>query len=90
MYAADPTMGGLHFSGDWMKMSSSDSGIAYAWALANVEYIVQAGGMNNIDRILERLAIGESPEAAVRAVLRGDYADLTNDTVTYLRKTYGN
>jgi tetratricopeptide (TPR) repeat protein len=90
MYTADPAMCALHFSGDWMKMSSSDSGIAYAWALANVEYIVQAGGMNDIDRILERLATGESPEAAVRAVLRGDYADLTHDTVAYLRKTYGN
>lgn len=90
MYTADSAMGALHFSGDWMKMSSSDSGIAYAWALANVEYIVQAGGMNDIDRILERLATGESPEAAVRAVLRGDYADLTHDTVAYLRKTYGN
>ena len=73
-----------------MKMSSTDSGIAYAWALANVEYIVQAGGMNDIDRILGRLATGESPEAAVQEVLRGNYADLAHDTVTYLLKTYGN
>ncbi len=90
MYKADPNMGVLHFSGDWMKMSSSDSGIAYAWALANVEYIAQAGGMNDIDRILDRLATGEAPEAAVQEVLRGDYADLTRDTVTYLQMTYGN
>jgi tetratricopeptide (TPR) repeat protein len=90
MYTADPSMGVLHFGGDWMKMSSTDSGIAYAWALANVEYIVQAGGMNDIDRILGRLATGESPEAAVQEVLRGNYADLAHDTVTYLRKTYGN
>jgi tetratricopeptide (TPR) repeat protein len=90
MYKADPAMGVLHFSGDWMKMSGADSGIAYAWALANVEYIVQAGGMNDIDRILGRLATGEAPEAAVQGVLHGDYADLTHDTVTYLQKTYGN
>jgi len=90
MYKADPAMGVLHFGGDWMKMSGSDSGVAYAWALANVEYILQAGGMNDIDRILDRLATGESPEIAVRTVLRGDYADLTHDTVEYLRKTYGN
>ena len=90
MYKADPNMGALHFSGDWMKMSSADSGIAYAWALANVEYIAQAGGMNDIDRILDRLATGEAPEAAVQGVLRSDYADLAHDTVTYLQKTYGN
>ena len=90
MYKADPNMGVLHFSGDWMTMSGADSGIAYAWALANVEYITQAGGMNDIDRILERLATGEAPEAAVQDVLRSDYADLTHDTVTYLQKTYGN
>jgi tetratricopeptide (TPR) repeat protein len=90
MYAADPSMGVLHFGGDWMKMSGTDSGIAYAWALANVEYIVQAGGMNDIDRILGRLATGESPEVTVQGVLRGNYADLAQDTVMYLRKTYGN
>jgi len=90
MYTADPSMGVLHFGGDWMKMSSADSGIAYAWALANVEYIVQAGGMNDIDRILGRLTTGESPEATVQAVVRSNYADLARDTVTYLRKTYGN
>ena len=42
--------------------------------------------MNDVDRILDRLAAGDAPEAALKAVLRCDYADLTHDTVQYLRK----
>ncbi len=90
MYAADPALGMAHYEGDWMKMSNQAAAGAYAWALANVEFIVQADGILDIDRILDRLAAGESPQAAVKAVLRGDYADLTHDTVEYLRKAYGN
>ena len=64
--------------------------VAYAWALANIECIMQAGGMADIDRIMDRLAEGENPEAATKAVTRDDYAGFTSDTVEYLRKTYGN
>jgi hypothetical protein len=73
-----------------MKLSNQEASAAYAWALANVEYIVQAGGMNDVDRILDRLAAGDSAEAAVKAVIRCDYPDLTHDTVGYLRGKYGN
>jgi len=90
MYQSDPALGEKHFEGDWMKLSNADASAAYAWALANVEYIVQSGGMSDIDRILANLSTGESPEGAVREVLRCDYAQLAKDTVTYLRKTYAN
>jgi tetratricopeptide (TPR) repeat protein len=90
MYTADPALGMVHYRGDWMKMSSEEAAAAYAWALANVELIVQSGGMNDIERILNRLATGEPADSAVKAVLRSDYADLTHDTVEYLRKTYSN
>jgi hypothetical protein len=73
-----------------MKLSNEDAGVAYAWALANVEYMVRSGGMDDLDRILDRLAAGEAPEAAVKEVLRGDYEDLARATVEYLRKTYVN
>jgi len=73
-----------------MKLSGVDASAAYAWALANIEFIVQAGGMGDVDRILDRLAAEESDEAAIVAVLRNDYAGLTQDTAEYLRKTYGN
>ena len=88
IYQNDPALCTKHFDGDWMKLSNADAGAAYAWSLADVEYIVQSGGMSDVDRILAGLSTGESPEAAVREVLHSDYAELTRDTVTYLRKAY--
>jgi hypothetical protein len=38
---------------------------------------------------MSRLASGEAPEAATKAVTRSDYAELTSDTVDYLSRTYG-
>jgi hypothetical protein len=46
--------------------------------------------MTDVNRILARLAIGDAPEAATKAVTRDDYAALTTDTLDYLRQTYGN
>ena len=88
MAASEPEQAAAHFEGDWMKMSNEVVGVAYAWALANVECILHAGGMTDLDRIMGRLASGEAPEAATKAVTRSDYAELTSDTVDYLRKTY--
>src|SRR6266478_3299791 len=90
IYKSDPALGLKHFAGDWMKLSNADAGAAYAWALANVESLVQAGGMNDIDRILDRMAAGDTPEAALKTVTRCDYAELTHDTVQYLHSKYGN
>ena len=35
-----------------MSMPADVASYAYAWALANIEYIVQSDGMGDIDRIL--------------------------------------
>jgi tetratricopeptide (TPR) repeat protein len=75
--------------GSWMGFGGDAARYAYAWALANVEYIVQAGGMGDMERILDRIGEGMSAEAAVREVTRNDYNDLTQSTTDYLRKTYG-
>ena len=40
--------------GSWMGLPSDAAGYAYAWALANIEYIVQTDGMGDIERILDR------------------------------------
>jgi len=90
IYQGDPALGAKHFDGDWMKLSNVDAGAAYAWALANIECIVQSGGMSAVDRILTHLSAGESPEAVVKEVLHSDYSELTHDTVAYLRKAYTN
>ncbi|GAC1665686.1 MAG: hypothetical protein NVS9B4_21310 [Candidatus Acidiferrum sp.] len=75
--------------GSWMGLSGEKAAYAYAWALASVEYIVQAGGLGDVERILERIASGTSAELAIHEVLHCDYRDLSQSTAQYLRKTYG-
>jgi len=75
--------------GSWMSMSGDTARYAYAWALANIEYIVQADGMGDIERILDRIGAGMATETALKEVLRSDYNDLMQSTADYLRKTYG-
>jgi tetratricopeptide (TPR) repeat protein len=75
--------------GSWMNMSGDTARYAYGWALANIEYIVQADGMGDIERILDRIGAGMAAEAALREVLHSDYNDLMQSTAEYLRKTYG-
>jgi tetratricopeptide (TPR) repeat protein len=74
--------------GDWVHMDVDAARFAYAWALANIEYIVQADGMADIERILDRIGSGMATEAALREVLHSDYNDLMQSTAEYLRKTY--
>ena len=73
----------------WMRLSGDQAQYAYAWALANVEYIVQADGMGDVERILNAIAAGSTTEAAVKEVLHSGYDDLMQSTINYLRKTYG-
>ncbi len=82
-----PSLGQLE--GSWMGLPGDAAGYAYAWALANVEYIVGTSGMGDIERILDRIGSGSSTEAALRDVLHSDYNDLMQSTSEYLRKTYG-
>ena len=72
----------------WIQMPADQAGYAYAWALANIEYIVRVDGMSDIDRILDHIAAGEPTEKAIREVLHSDYEELMQSTAAYLRKTY--
>jgi tetratricopeptide (TPR) repeat protein len=74
--------------GSWMRLPGPMATYAYAWALANVEYIVQTQGMGDIERILDRLAGGTATEQSVREVLHDNYEDLTQATAEYLKKNY--
>ncbi len=89
-YDAKQAMSLKELEGPWMRLSSPVAAYAYAWALANIEYIVQVDGMSDVERILDRIAAGTTAEAAVREVLHSDYADLMQSTAQYLHKTYGN
>jgi tetratricopeptide (TPR) repeat protein len=88
VYDAKQAMSLGDLEAPWLRFSSEVVGYAYAWALANVEYIVQAEGMTGVERILDRLAAGSTTEAAVREILHSDYSDLMESTAQYLRKTY--
>src|SRR5258705_7576683 len=74
--------------GSWMRLPGPMASYAYAWALANIEYIVQTQGMGDIERILDRLATGTTTEQAVREVLHDNYDDLMKATAEYLKKNY--
>jgi len=89
-YDAKQAMSLKDLEGPWMQLSNPVAAYAYAWALANIEYIVQVDGMSDVERILDRIAAGSTTEEAVRDVLHSDYADLMQSTAQYLRRTYGN
>ena len=90
IFRSNPELSSAHFEGNWMKFSNQDAAVAYAWALANVELIIRSDGGTDLDRILGRLAEGDSAQNAVRAVLHSNYAELTHDTVEYLKRAYSN
>ncbi len=88
VYDAKQAMSLGDLEGSWLQLSNEVAAYAYAWALANVEYIVLVDGMTDMERILDRLAGGSTAEAALRQVLRSDYEELMQSTAQYLRKTY--
>jgi tetratricopeptide (TPR) repeat protein len=88
VYDAKQSMSLGDLEGSWLRLSSEAAAYAYAWALANIEYIVQVDGMTDVERILDRVAAGSTTEVAAREVLHSDYADLVQSTAQYLRKTY--
>jgi hypothetical protein len=88
VYDAKQAMSLGDLEAPWLRFSNEVVGYAYAWALANVEYIVKVEGMTGVERILDRLAAGSTTEAAVQEVLHSDYNDLMASTAQYLRKTY--
>ena len=72
----------------WLNLPKDTATTVYAWSLATVEAMLTAGTMDDMDRILDRLAAGSTAEDAIRAVLHDSYADLKEFTVQYLRKAY--
>ncbi len=89
VYDAKQAMTLEELEGSWMKLPSDIAAYAYAWALANIEYIVRMDGMGDVERILNLIAAGSSTEAAIHEVLHSNYDELTLSTVNYLKKTYG-
>ena len=78
-----PTLASLE--GSWLNLSGSSASVAYAWSLAAVESIIQAGGVGDVSRLLDGIATAPSTEVALRDSLHTDYADLQQQTITLLR-----
>jgi hypothetical protein len=74
--------------GSWMTLSGAAASSAYAYSLAAVESIIEAGGISDISRLLDRIATAPSMDAALRDALHSNYPDLDQQTITYLRHEY--
>lgn len=72
----------------WLNLPRDVASNAYAWSLAVVESMVTVDGMEDLERILERIAAGSSTEDAVHAVLHEDYSGLMLTTAQFLHKAY--
>ncbi|MGH9699957.1 MAG: peptidase MA family metallohydrolase [Candidatus Acidiferrales bacterium] len=70
--------------GSWMGLSGDSASLAYAWALAAVESIIDQGGVSDISRLLDRVATAPSTEDAMKDVLHTSYSDLDQQTLVYL------
>jgi hypothetical protein len=68
--------------------SANQAELAYAEALVTVDYLRQHYGMGGLQRILERLAGGETPEAALYSVSHTNYAQFEEDLGSDLQKTH--
>lgn len=69
--------------------SAGEASVAYAEAVAAVEFIRQTWGMADVARVLQRLGEGQSIESALRSTIHGGYAELETSITNYLKKNYG-
>jgi tetratricopeptide (TPR) repeat protein len=75
--------------GNFMRFSGAEATLAYDESLAAVQYIQDTYGMSDLQRVLETLSEGSSTEAALRATIHSDYAQLEAETGKYLISKYG-
>jgi Peptidase MA superfamily/Tetratricopeptide repeat len=75
--------------GSFMRFSNVEAVVAYDESLAAVEYINATYGMSDVERILERIGQGSSPEAALRATIHSDYGQLETEVGHFLGSKYG-
>ena len=75
--------------GSFIRFSTPEARLAYDESLAAAEYVRDTYGMEDLVRILQRIAEGSSTEAALRATIHCDYAGLENDVGSFLQNKYG-
>jgi tetratricopeptide (TPR) repeat protein len=74
--------------GSWMGMPSNTVAFAYPWSLAVIESLIQAGDVNDIDRLLDRIATTSSSEEALRDIFHTDYSGIQQQALDYLHHEY--
>ncbi len=75
--------------GGFMNLSSAEATLAYDESLAAVQYIQETYGMSDVQRILQRIGEGSSPEAALRATVHSGYRELEAEVGKFLESKYG-
>ena len=76
--------------GSFMRFSPMEAMLAYDESLAAVQFIIDVHGVSDLQRILQRLADGNSTESALRATMHDDYGQLQGEVGKYLSDKYGN
>jgi tetratricopeptide (TPR) repeat protein len=74
--------------GGFMRFSPMEAILAYDESLAAVQFIIDTQGASDLQRILQRLAQGNSTEAALRATIHDDYGQLQTEVGKYLSSKY--
>ena len=75
--------------GSFIRFTTPEARLAYDESLASAEYIRDTYGMDDLVRILRRIAEGSSTEAALRATIHCGYGGLENEVGTFLQQKYG-
>ena len=75
--------------GSFVRFTTPEARLAYDESLAAAEYIRDTYGMDDLVRILRRIAEGSSTEAALRATIHCGYAGLENEVGSFLQEKYG-
>ncbi|HJS98913.1 MAG TPA: peptidase MA family metallohydrolase [Terriglobales bacterium] len=77
-----------YLDGPFARFNARQAVVAYTEALLALEYLRQSWGMDGVQRILQRLRDGDSPDDALYSVTQMHYADLEENLTSYLQKKY--
>jgi len=89
LYAAQQEIPLNMLEGTFVRFSGAQATLAYAESLAAAQYIADAYGMSDLQRILQMFGEGSSTETALRTVLHSDYGQLEAEISKYLTSKYG-
>jgi tetratricopeptide (TPR) repeat protein len=88
MFQAKKEIPFSYLDGPFARLNARQAVVAYAEALLALEYLRQSWGMDGVQRILQRLRDGDSPDDALYSVTQMHYANLEENLTSYLQKKY--